>query len=72
GDGIPDKDDNDIDGDGVNNKDEEANGTDPTNPDTDGNGVNDGDEDTDGDGIPNKVESDPTSDKVTDKDGDGK
>ncbi|MEB5566898.1 Rib/alpha-like domain-containing protein, partial [Mammaliicoccus sciuri] len=40
--------------------------------DTDGNGVNDGDEDTDGDGIPNKVESDPTSDKVTDKDGNGK
>ncbi|MEB6120206.1 YPDG domain-containing protein, partial [Mammaliicoccus sciuri] len=61
-----------IDGDGVNNKDEEANGTDPTNPDTNGDGVSDGDEDTDGDGIPNKDESDPSSDKVTDKDGDGK
>uniref|UniRef100_UPI003F579280 YPDG domain-containing protein n=1 Tax=Mammaliicoccus sciuri TaxID=1296 RepID=UPI003F579280 len=47
-------------------------GTDPTNPDTNGDGVSDGDEDTDGDGIPNKEESDPTSDKVTDKDGDGK
>ncbi|WP_436878905.1 hypothetical protein, partial [Mammaliicoccus sciuri] len=38
GDGITDKDDNDIDGDGVSNEDEKLIGTDPTNPDTDGNG----------------------------------
>ncbi|MCJ1777471.1 hypothetical protein, partial [Mammaliicoccus sciuri] len=32
----------------------------------------DGDEDHDSDGIPNKDESDPSSDQPTDKDGDGK
>src|SRR5699024_8618381 len=53
-DGIPDDQDPDIDGDGVNNKDEEAAGTNPTNPDSDGNGTPDGDEDADHDGIPNK------------------
>ncbi|PNZ73623.1 hypothetical protein, partial [Mammaliicoccus stepanovicii] len=36
GDGIPDDQDPDIDGDGINNKDEEVAGTDPTNPDSDG------------------------------------
>ena len=71
GDGIPDSQDPDIDGDGVNNSDEKAAGTDPYNPDTDGDGVNDGDEDTDGDGKPNKDESNPNEDKITDKDGDG-
>ncbi|WP_239732523.1 Rib/alpha-like domain-containing protein [Mammaliicoccus sp. E-M25] len=71
-DGIPDDQDPDIDGDGVNNKDEEAAGTDPTNPDSDGNGTPDGDEDTDKDGIPNKDESDPNGTTVTDKDKDGK
>ena len=70
GDGIPDSQDPDIDGDGVNNSDEKAAGTDPYNPDTDGDGVNDGDEDTDGDGKPNKDESNPDEDKITDKDGD--
>ncbi|QPS60315.1 YPDG domain-containing protein [Corynebacterium minutissimum] len=71
GDGIPDSQDPDIDGDGVNNSDEKAAGTDPYNPDTDGDGTNDGDEDTDGDGKPNKDESNPDEDKITDKDGDG-
>ncbi|WP_293822597.1 YPDG domain-containing protein [uncultured Corynebacterium sp.] len=71
GDGIPDAVDPDIDGDGVNNSDEKAAGTDPYNPDTDGDGTNDGDEDADGDGKPNKDESDPTKDQTTDKDGDG-
>ncbi|MDK8891093.1 YPDG domain-containing protein [Corynebacterium macclintockiae] len=71
GDGIPDSQDPDIDGDGVNNSDEKAAGTDPKNPDSDGDGVNDGDEDTDGDGKPNKDESNPNEDKITDKDGDG-
>ena len=71
GDGIPDSEDTDDDNDGVNDKDEEAAGTDPKNPDSDGDGVKDGDEDTDGDGKPNKEESDPDSDEVTDKDKDG-
>ncbi|PNZ74069.1 Ig-like domain-containing protein, partial [Mammaliicoccus stepanovicii] len=63
---------NDLDGDGINNKDEEVAGTDPTNPDSDGNGTPDGDEDADNDGIPNKEESDPNGTTVTDKDNDGK
>ncbi|MDK4230012.1 Rib/alpha-like domain-containing protein [Corynebacterium tuberculostearicum] len=71
GDGIPDSQDPDIDGDGVNNSDEKAAGTDPYNPDTGGDGTKDGDEDTDGDGKPNKDESNPDEDKITDKDGDG-
>ncbi|MBW0763737.1 Ig-like domain-containing protein, partial [Mammaliicoccus lentus] len=71
-DGIPDDQDPDIDGDGVNNKDEGAAGTDPTNPDSDGNGTPDGDEDADKDGIPNKDESDSNGTTVTDKDKDGK
>ncbi|MFU2131117.1 hypothetical protein ACLRAC_01540 [Gallibacterium anatis] len=69
---LLDKDDTDIDGDGVKNKDEEAAGLDLHNPDTNGDGVNDGDEDSDGDGKPNKDESDVDSDKITDKDGNGK
>lgn len=68
---LLDKDDTDIDGDGVNNADEIAAGLDPHNPDTNGDGVNDGDEDSDGDGKPNKDESDADSDKITDKDGNG-
>ncbi|WP_306589045.1 YPDG domain-containing protein [Corynebacterium striatum] len=61
----------DTDGDGVNNSDEKAAGTDPYNPDTDGDGTNDGDEDADGDGKSNKEESDPSVDKSKDSDGDG-
>ena len=71
GDGIPDAVDPDIDGDGVNNSDEKAAGTDPYNPDTDGDGTNDGDEDADGDGKTNAEESDPTVDESKDSDGDG-
>ena len=71
GDGKPDAVDPDIDGDGVNNSDEKAAGTDPYKKDTDGDGTEDGDEDTDGDGKPNKDESNPDEDKTTDKDGDG-
>ncbi|WP_426707767.1 YPDG domain-containing protein [Corynebacterium auriscanis] len=71
GDGIVDAVDPDIDGDGVNNSDENAAGTDPYNPDTDGDGTNDGDEDTDGDGKPNKDESNVPEGPVTDGDGDG-
>ncbi|MDK9560602.1 hypothetical protein QP017_04285 [Gallibacterium anatis] len=69
---LLDKDDTDIDGDGVNNADEIAAGLDSHNPDTNGDGVNDGDEDSDGDGKPNKDESDADSDKITDKDDNGK
>lgn len=69
---LLDKDDTDIDGDGVKNKDEEAAGLDLHNPDTNGDGVKDGDEDTDGDGIPNKEESDASGNTPTDNDGDGK
>jgi hypothetical protein len=58
----PDATDNrDADGDGVNDDEEERNGTDPNNPDSDGDGLNDGDEkergadpnnpDSDGDGV---------------------
>ena len=71
GDGIPDAVDPDIDGDGVNNSDEKAAGTDPYDPDTDGDGTNDGDEDADGDGKTNAEESDPTVDESKDSDGDG-
>ena len=71
GDGTPDSEDTDDDNDGVNDKDEEAAGTDPKNPDTDDDGTNDGDEDADEDGTPNKDESDADSDEVTDKDEDG-
>ncbi|HEY6228752.1 MAG TPA: hypothetical protein VI282_16655, partial [Verrucomicrobiae bacterium] len=41
-DGIPDRDDPDIDGDGLTNQQELALGTDPRNPDTDGDGLPDG------------------------------
>jgi hypothetical protein len=54
GDGIPDRDDPDIDGDGLTNEQELALGTDPRNPDTDG------------DGIPDGVEVDGTNGFVTD------
>lgn len=69
---LLDKDDTDIDNDGVNNADENAAGLDPRKPDSNGDGVNDGDEDTDGDGIPNKEESDASGNTPTDNDGDGK
>lgn len=65
----------DLDGDGILNVDEVANGTDPNNPDTDGDGENDGAEtgadpanplDTDGDGIIDALDS-----SIIDSDGDG-
>ncbi len=64
-DGIPDRDDPDVDGDGVTNGDELARGTDPRNPDSDGDGLPDGVEtgsrnplvaDSDGDGLPDGFE----------------
>ncbi len=68
-DGIPDRDDPDIDGDGLTNEEELALGTDPRNPDSDGDGLNDGAEvavgsdplnpDTDGDGLLDGVDSNP-------------
>lgn len=64
----------DLDGDGVTNDDEIANGTDPNNPDTDGDGLTDGEElelgtdplnpDTDGDGVPDGDEDDIGSDPL--------
>jgi hypothetical protein len=41
GDGVPDRDDPDIDGDGLTNEEELALGTNPRDPDTDGDGMND-------------------------------
>lgn len=72
----------DSDGDGISDKDEIAQGTDPNNADTDGDGVNDGDErslgtnpnnpDTDGDGINDGAEAAlGTNPKNADTDGDG-
>ncbi|EPD68021.1 hypothetical protein HMPREF1219_02441 [Corynebacterium pyruviciproducens ATCC BAA-1742] len=71
GDGIPDNEDPDADGDGINNDDEKAAGLDPRNPDSNGDGVKDGDEDYDGDGIKNADESDVPEGRVKDTDGDG-
>ena len=71
-DGKPNDQDTDMDGDGVNNADEKEAGLDPTDPDTNHDGKKDGDEDSDGDGIANKDESNADSDKITDKDGNGK
>jgi hypothetical protein len=68
-DGIADRDDPDIDGDGLTNDQELALGTDPRKRDTDNDGLTDNDEvtrgtnplnsDTDGDGIPDGVDSNP-------------
>ncbi|WP_230588082.1 hypothetical protein [Gallibacterium anatis] len=69
-DGIRDDVDTDIDGDGVNNADENAAGLDPRNPATDG--TPDGDKDTDNDGLTNKEESNPNGSEPTDRDGNGK
>ena len=74
--------DNDTDGDGVPDKQEDKDGTDPENPDTDGDGVNDGDEkkdgtdpnkaDTDGDGLTDGEEKELGTDpNKADTDGDG-
>ncbi|MFC3681732.1 hypothetical protein ACFOMG_16650, partial [Bacterioplanoides pacificum] len=68
----------DNDNDGVKNKDEINNGTDPTNPDSDGDGVNDNDDaepnnpsnDSDGDGVPNNEDDEPLNPN-NDSDGDG-
>jgi hypothetical protein len=79
-DGIADRDDADVDGDGLLNTDEVARGTDTRNPDTDGDGLKDGVEvaggsnpvnpDTDGDGIVDSIDPNPlVSDR--DQDGDG-
>ena len=72
----------DTDGDGVSDKQEEKDGTDPKNPDTDGDGVNDGQEkidgtdpknpDTDGDGLTDGEEKEHGTDPTKpDTDGDG-
>ncbi|MCS4490762.1 putative Ig domain-containing protein, partial [Corynebacterium sp. ES2775-CONJ] len=70
GDGTPDSEDPDIDGDGINNADEGAAGLDPYNPMTDG-VTPDAERDQDGDGILNKDESDENGFVITDEDGDG-
>ncbi|MCG3398872.1 Ig-like domain-containing protein [Staphylococcus massiliensis] len=69
-DGTPDHQDNDDDNDGINDADEAHLGLDSKSTDSNNNGTADGDEDADGDGILNKDESDPTSNSITDKDGD--
>jgi hypothetical protein len=68
-DGIPDRDDPDLDGDGLDNEDEVTRGTNPRLADTDGDTLNDGAEvaagtdptkaDTDDDGVPDNVDSNP-------------
>ncbi|EOT41013.1 Rib/alpha-like domain-containing protein [Enterococcus columbae] len=70
GDGIPDKDDTDIDNDGINNEDEKKAGLNPFAEKTDGKRA-DGTLDADKDGITNADESDETQNTITDKDGDG-
>ena len=70
-DGKPDTEDADDDGDGVNDKDEEAAKTNPKEKDSDHNGKDDGEEDSDGDGINNDKESDDDGTTITDKDNDG-
>ena len=62
----------DLDGDGVDNGDEEGMGSDPNNPDTDGDTVPDGEEvdpggkarDTDGDGLPDFNDKDDDGDRI--------
>ncbi|WP_392449824.1 Ig-like domain-containing protein [Staphylococcus massiliensis] len=71
GDGTPDHQDHDDDGDGINDADELLLGLNPKLVDSNNNGTPDGDEDSDGDTIPNKNESDPNSATFTDKDQDG-
>lgn len=72
----------DYDGDGYDDRDEIAAGTDPTNPDTDGDGVDDGQEiadgtdplnpDSDGDGVNDGTEKADATDPLNpDTDGDG-
>ena len=73
---IVDSVDTDIDGDGVSNVDENANGTNPLNPDSDGDGVSDGSDafpldaseatDTDGDGVGNNADTDDDNDYYSD------
>ncbi len=68
-DGIADRDDSDIDGDGLTNDDEAARGSDPRLADTDGDTLPDGAEviagtdptkaDTDGDGVPDNLDGNP-------------
>jgi uncharacterized repeat protein (TIGR02543 family) len=58
----------DTDGDGVNDSDEQANGTDPNNPDTDGDGIRDGDELSGARNPWNHCATDP---RVADSDKDG-
>ncbi|APT91679.1 hypothetical protein CPHO_00645 [Corynebacterium phocae] len=70
-DGIPDSKDPDADGDGVNNADEIAIGTNPLDPDSDSDGNSDGEGDFDGDGKSNADESVVPDAPVTDGDGDG-
>lgn len=66
--------DNDTDGDGLNDEEEIAIGTDPENYDTDGDGISDGEEmtsadtDTDGDGTIDALDTDDDNDGIDTKD----
>ena len=74
GDRIPDRDDGDVDGDGLTNDDERIRGTDPRRADSDGDTLLDGMEvaggtdplrsDTDGDGIPDALDPFPNSNNL--------
>lgn len=74
-DGVADRDDADVDGDGLPNEAEALAGTDPRKPDTDGDGLSDAAElargtnplnrDTDGDGLADNVDSNPLAPAVT-------
>ncbi|WP_415362706.1 hypothetical protein L1F34_001410 [Mammaliicoccus lentus] len=68
-DSTPNNQDSDIEGNGVNNKDEEVASTNPTKSDSNSNGISVGGEDADKDDISNKDESNPNASTPTNNNG---